>query len=237
MFKIEDKELPMMLCGSSLFLGEGLFGFRATDYRIKFYNHPDSMADIFVHFIRQGCKGVHVLCYDNIVKAVKMAYDVEKFPVTASLIASKDISDQLKALSRLEPVLVFVSPSHTDALDEKILGVLTGEIRNAGMIPGLTTHQPEASIPLLEKMDIDFSAYMTPINKKGKHMVPNRERALNAVKSTEKKVIASKPLAVRGIKPAEGFPFVMEHADAFCPGFSSKDQIDDAYRVLNQLIK
>jgi len=133
--------------------------------------------------------------------------------------------------------LVFVSPSHTDALDEKTLGTLTGEIRNAGIIPGLTTHQPEASIPLLEKMDIDFSAYMTPINKKGKHMVPNRERALNAVKSTEKKVIASKPLAVGAIKPAEGFPFVIEHVDAFCPGFSSKDQIDDAYRVLNQLVK
>lgn len=236
LFRIEDKELPIMLCGSAPFIGEGLFGFKATDYRIKFYKHPDGMADIFVHFVRQGCRGAHILCYDNILKAVSLAYDVEPFPIAASLVAKKDIPSQLKALSVFQTVLVFVSPPDTDSLDEGALKIATGEIRDAGMIPGLATHQPGIAIPQLEQMDIDCSAYLAPVNKKGKHMVPSMGKTLEAVKNATKKVVAMKPLAVGNMSPEEGFPFVLEHTDAFCVGFSSKEQVDDAYKVLTQLI-
>ncbi len=235
-FRIEDKELPIMLCGSAPFIGEGLFGFKATDYRIKFYSHPDSMADIFVHFVRQGCRGAHILCYDNILKAVKMAYDVEKFPIAASLVTKKDIPSQLKALSAFQTILVFVSPADTDSLDEKTLKTITGEISNAGMIPGLATHQPGITIPQLEQMSIDFSAYLAPVNKKGKHMIPSKEKTLDAMKNASRKVVAMKPLAVGNMLPEEGFPFVLEHTDAFCVGFTSKEQVDDAFKVLTKLI-
>ncbi len=234
-FKIEDKELPIMLCGSSPFIGLGQFGFKAFEYRVRFYNHPDNMADIFVHFIRQGCKGVHIHCYDNIVKAVEMAYDVETFPVAASL-TTKDVAGQLKKLSKLETALVFVHSSYTDSLDEKVLRGMTKEIRDAGMIPGLTTNAPGTSIPVLDAMDIDFSVYRTPINKEGKYMNPSKELALQAVKGSAKKIVAMNPLAGK-INPGEGLPFVMEYCDSFCVGFTGKDQIDAVYKVLEKVVK
>jgi hypothetical protein len=233
-FRIEDETLPIMLCGSSPFLGLGYFGFKAVDYRIKFYQHPDTMADIFVHFVRKGCRGVHILCYDNILKAVKIAYAEETFPITASLITTRDVSDQLKALSRLESVVVFVDPSQTDSLNKKFLRDITKRIRNVGMIPGLATYQPGTSIPQLDQMDIDFSVYLIPFNTAGKYMLPNKEKTLQAVEYTNRKIVASRPLA-GGILPEKGLPFVMKHCDGFCLGFVSKNQIDDAYRVLNQL--
>ncbi len=235
--KIEDRELPVMLCGSSSFIGEGHFGFRAFDHRIRFYNHPDSMADIFIHFVRQGCKGAHVICYDNIMKAVRIAYEVETFPIAASLITTTKMATQLKTLARLETVLVFVHPSQTDSLEEKTLKAVTREIRDAGMIPGLATHLPGASIPALDQMNIDFSAYMTPVNKEGKYMIPSKEKALEAIRSTKKKIVAARPLFTEKISLEEGFRFAIEHSDAFCPAFTSKDQIDDAYTILDRVLK
>ncbi len=236
-FKIEDRELPIMLCGSSPFVGMGYFGFRAFDCRIKFYNHPDNMADIFVHFARQGLKGAHVHCYENIVKAVKMAYDVETFSVIASLVPKKDTVTQLKTLSKLETAAVFVDASLTDAADEKRLQALTKEIRNSGMIPGLATYQPGITIPRLEGMDIDFSAYLVPLNKTGRYMRPSKDMTLKAVTQTRRVIIAIRPLAAGRILPEEGFPFVMEHCHGFCVGFTSKDEIDDAFQVFSQLRK
>ncbi len=233
-FTIEDKTLPIMLCGSAPFLGLGYFGFKAFELRVRFYNHPDNMADIFIHFVRQGSKGAHVFCYDNIFKAVKMAYEVEKFPLVVSLNA-EDITAQLKKISKFETVLAFVHSSQTDSLNEELLRSITGEIRDAGMIPGLATSAPGTSIPVLDKMDIDVSAYCVPINIKGKYMTPSKELTLKAVKNTKKMIIAEKPLAAGVIPIEEGLPFVVEHCNGFCMGFTDKDQIDTAYKILGQI--
>lgn len=229
-FKIEGTELPIMLCGSAPFIGMGYFGFKAFDYRIKFYNHPDNMTDIFVHFVRKGCKGVHVLCYDNILKAVKMAYDVETFPVVASL-NPKDVNTQLKNLSKLKTVLVFVHSSQTDSLDTDMLWSITKEIRDAGMIPGLATNDPSTSIPKLDALDIDVAAYLTSINKAGKYMVPGKDQVLKAVKDTDKKVVAENVLAGE-VPPEEGIPFVVDYCNSLSLGFTDKNQIDAAYKIL-----
>lgn len=223
-----------MLCGSSPFIGDGRFGFKAINYRIRFYKHPDAMADIFTHFIKQGCRGAHIFCYENILQAVSLAYQVEKFPIAATL-SLKDVPGQLELLSKLETVLVFTHPSHTDSLDGSLLQRITKEIRDAGMIPGCATYHPGVSIPLLEKMNIDCVAYLLPLNKDGKYMAPNKEKTLIAIKNTEKKLVAMKSLAVGNITPADGFPFLIEHCDGFCVGFTNKNQIDDAYKVLRQL--
>lgn len=223
-----------MLCGSASFVGLGQFGFKAFEYRVKFYNHPDNMADIFVHFIRQGCKGAHIICYENILKAVKMAYDFRPFPIAVSLIKG-DIAPQLKKLSRFETALAFVHPSDTDSLNEESLRSITREIRDAGIIPGLATHQPGVSIPQLEKMEIDVSAYLVSINKAGKYMVPSKEKTLEATGSTDRKIVAENPLVGR-ISLEEGLPFVLENCDSFCMDFIEKDQIDEAYNVLSKII-
>jgi hypothetical protein len=234
-FKIEDKELPIMLCGSSPFIGLGQFGFKAFEYRVRFYNHPDNMADLFVHFVRQGCKGAHIHCYDNIVKAVEMAYDVETFPVAASL-TTKDVTSQLKKLSALKTVLVFVHPSQTDSLNKEVLQNITKKIRDAGMIPGLTTNVPGVSIPQIDAMGLDVSAYRTPLNIQGKYMTPGKEQVLKAIENTDKKILATNPL-VEKVSPEVGLPFVMEHCNGFCVGFTEKDHIDAVYNALATILK
>jgi hypothetical protein len=234
-FKIEDIELPIMLCGSAPFIGLGYFGFSAFNYRVKFYNHPDNMADIFAHFVRQGCKSAHVLCYDNIIKAVKIAYDVETFPIVASLVSARTTASQLKALSRLETVLVFIDPSQSDALNESALRDTVKSIRDAGIVPGLATYTPGITIPETDTMGLDIAAYLLPVNKEGKYMQPTKEKTLQAIAHTDKKVVAMKPLAIGKISPREGFPFVLGHCHGFCVGFTSKEQIDEAYQVLTQI--
>lgn len=232
-FTIEGTNLPIMLCGSAPFIGMGYFGFKAVDYRIKFYKHPDSMADIFIHFVKKGCKGIHVLCYDNIVKAVKIAYNIETFPVVASL-NPKEVGTQLKTLSTVETVLAFVHPSQTDSLDTEVLSSITKQIRDAGMIPGFATNAPGTTIPALDAVGIDAAAYLVSVNKEGKYMVPGKDQVVEAVTKTQKTVIAENVLAGE-IPPEEGIPFVVNCCNAFSLGFTSKDQIDAAYKILSSI--
>jgi hypothetical protein len=234
-FEIEKRELPIMLCGSAQFLGMNQFGFKAFDLRVKFYNHPDNMAELLVHFIRQGCRGAHVLCYENILKAVKMAYDFKSFPIIASLL-SEDVASQLKKLSSFDTALVLVHASITDSLDEAVLRTLICDIRDAGMVPGLATLSPGTTIPTIDGMNLDFPAYMAPINLTGTYMIPTKESTLEAIASTPKSVIAEKPLAAGRISPQEGFPFVMEHCSGFCVDVISKEQIDRVYEVLIRMM-
>lgn len=235
-FEIEKRELPIMLCGSSQFLGMNQFGFKAFDLRVKFYNHPDNMAELLIHFVRQGCRGVHVLCYENILKAVKMAYNFESFPIIASLL-SGDVTSQLKILSAFDTALVCVHPSLTDSLDETQLRTVISDIRNAGLIPGLSTLSPGTTIPRIDIMNLDFPAYTAPVNLAGTYMIPSKQSTLEAIASTDKIVIAEKPLAAGRINPQEGFPFVMQHSSGFCVDVISKVQIDRAYEVLTLITR
>jgi hypothetical protein len=236
-FRIEENELPVMVCGSSLFVGMGYYGFHASDLRIKFYKHPERMAEIFSYFVKKGCKGVQVLCYTNILRAAKIAQEKDTFPVAAVLVASLDVDNQLEMLGTLNTDVVFVSATQTDLVDEKQLQKITGKIRDAGMVPGLATGVPGVSIFKLEEMDIDFSAYLVPVNKLGVHMRPNKEKTLDAITGTKRVILGMNPLAQGKLSPEEGFPFVMEYCQGFCLGFTSVKEIDAAYTALDQLLQ
>ena len=191
------------------------------------------MADIFLHFVKKGCKGVHILCYENIVKAVKIAYNVETFPVVASL-NPKEVPAQLKTLSTIETVLAFVHPSQTDSQDTKALSSITNQIRDAGMIPGLATNTPGTTIPKLDAQGIDAAAYVTSVNKAGKYMVPGKDQVVEAVTKTQKVVIAENVLAGE-IPLEEGIPFAVNCCSGISLGLTSKDQIDAAYTILGSI--
>jgi len=233
MITIETQKWPVMLCGSAPFLGMNRFGFRAFDLRVKFYNHPDAMAELFTYFIDLGCKGVHILCYENIIAAAHMAYNGESFPLMASLLP-KDIPAQLNRLSPFHTVCALIPPSLTDALDESYLHSVIRDIRDAGMVPGLVTHVPGTTIPALDKMNLDVAVYLAPINIRGTYMLPSKQSALKAIMHTDTPVIADNPLAAGKISAQEGIPFVMDQCSGFSLGVISKEEINEAYDVLMQ---
>jgi hypothetical protein len=93
----------------------------------------------------------------------------------------------------------------------------------------LGIHHAGTSLPLLDQIDLDISGYLTPINKMGALMLPTQARAIEAITSTSKPVIAIKPLAGGRIPPVDAFEYVFQvaHADATMIGVASEEELHE----------
>ncbi|MEM2904792.1 MAG: hypothetical protein QW587_03535 [Candidatus Bathyarchaeia archaeon] len=69
-------------------------------------------------------------------------------------------------------------------------------------------HHAGVTIPLLENSGLRFDGYVTPVNRLGALMFPDREAALKAVTSTRRRVVAMKTMAGGRLPPRESFEYV-----------------------------
>jgi hypothetical protein len=58
-----------------------------------------------------------------------------------------------------------------------------------------SVHHGGITIPLIEEQGIDFDGYIVPVNEPGMYMFPTQDRVVDAVRNTNKPVIAIKPMA------------------------------------------
>lgn len=72
------------------------------------------------------------------------------------------------------------------------------------------THHAGSTIPILEDTQIDISGYVTPLNTIGALMLPTVERALRAIRSARRPVIAIKAMAGGRVPPKEAFRHVFD---------------------------
>jgi len=93
----------------------------------------------------------------------------------------------------------------------------------------LATHHAGVTIPILDRSEVRFEGYLTPVNKLGAMMFPNQELALKEIMKTNKSVIAIKPLAGGRIPPKEALKYVYkeQRADACMIGVGSEKELDE----------
>ncbi len=101
----------------------------------------------------------------------------------------------------------------TDALIDKRTGVIrdldgyTRMIRDRGMIPGLSTHTPEAVI-YADRQGADVESYIQIFNAAGFLMQVEPDWVLNVIQQAKKPVMTIKPLAAGRLLPIVGLSFV-----------------------------
>ena len=101
----------------------------------------------------------------------------------------------------------------TDALIDKRAGVIrdldqyTRLIRARGMIPGLSTHMPEAVI-YADRQGADVESYIQLYNAAGFLMQIEPDWVLSVIQQAKKPVMAIKPLAAGRLLPIVGLSFV-----------------------------
>jgi hypothetical protein len=85
-----------------------------------------------------------------------------------------------------------------------------------GRFPAVATsiHHPGITIPALEASDIQFDAYITPLNKLGVFMLPTPQTALAAIRASDTPVIAIKPMAGGRMVRQEAFDYVLNDVGA-----------------------
>lgn len=90
---------------------------------------------------------------------------------------------------------------------------LVGFLRDRGFAKVFFgVHHAGVTIPLLEGSGVRFEGYVTPVNQVGALMLPTREAALQAVRSTRRKVVAIKTMAGGRLPPSEALRYVFLRA-------------------------
>lgn len=75
-----------------------------------------------------------------------------------------------------------------------------------GVLAGI--HHAGSTIPILEQSKVEFDGYVTPINKLGVMMFPDKDSALESIRRCGKPVIAIKPLAGGRVPPRGAFHYI-----------------------------
>jgi hypothetical protein len=214
--------LPRLLVGTNWFLGWSHTSL-AKDNFIKEYQTRERIVAMLRVFLEYGIDAVmgplsthldDAICEveqrtgNRIIRIYTPAFELN--PGAAPQEQAEAVFDRCAAMRAS-----FCMPhqSVTDALIDRRAGVIrdlehyTRMIRARGMIPGLSTHMPEAVI-YADKMEADVETYLQLYNSAGFLMQVEADWVMRVIREAKKPVMTIKPLAAGRILPVVGLAFV-----------------------------
>src|SRR5512134_78408 len=214
--------LPRLLIGSNWFLGYS-HATLAKDKFIKDFQTRERIAGVLKVFLEYGIDAVmgplsqHLedsICEaeqrsgQRLIRIYTPAFDLSASPAAEN--SAEAVFDQCAAFHA-----TFCLPHQcvTDALVDRRAGVIrdldryTRMIRERGMIPGLSTHMPEA-IVYADAMGADVETYIQIYNAAGFLMQVEADWVMRIISQAQKPVMTIKPLAAGKLLPVVGLAFV-----------------------------
>jgi hypothetical protein len=212
--------LPRLLCGSNWFLGYSHTS-RAKDRLIHdLFDTPSKIASILEVFLRHGCDAVMAPANQMLVDAIDEAEQrVGERMIYICTPGYRDgRPDSWKAVvdeaRQMKATLCFPHQSVTDPRIDRVNRRLMPElvehlryIRQAGMVPGLSTHTPEAII-CADASGADVETYVQPYNAVGFLCQVETDWVRAVIHGAKKPVMVIKPLGVNRLLPPTGLSFV-----------------------------
>jgi hypothetical protein len=213
--------LPRLLIGTNWFLGYSHTS-RAKSQFIKDYQTAGRIADVITVFLERGIDAVMGPLSDLLEAGIREAEDRTGLAVIRILTPSFNVVPGGPAESEPEAVLdrtkamgaTFCLPHQcvTDALTDRMHKVIrdldeyTALIRERGMIPGLSTHMPEALV-YADRMGADVETYIQIYNAAGFLMQVEADWVMRVIRNAKKPVMTIKPLAAGKLLPPVGLAF------------------------------
>ena len=214
----------------------------AKDAFIKSYHTRKSIADTLTVFLERGIDTVMGPLHPLLTEALEEAEDRTGRRTIRILTPSFNIlpggpedREPERVFDRCrEAGATFCFPHQcvTDALLDRMHGVIrdldryTALIRERGMIPGLSSHMPEAVV-IADKTGADVETYIQIYNAAGFLMQVEADWIMRVISRAKKPVMAIKPLAAGKILPAVGLAFVwntIRDRDMVAIGTTSPDE-------------
>lgn len=214
--------LPRLIIGTNWLLGYS-HSSPAKDKFIKDLQTRERMTAIFKVFMARGVNAVMAPLSEPLEEAIRDAEDATGVEMIRILTPSFNITPGGNPAEDPEPVLdrakalgATICMPHqcvTDALIDRRTRVIrdidhyTRLIRERGMIPGLSTHMPEA-IVYADMQDADVETYIQLYNAAGFLMQVEADWVMGIIKNARKPVMTIKPLAAGRLLPVVGLAFV-----------------------------
>lgn len=214
--------LPRLLIGSNWFLGYSHTSL-AKDLFIKSYQSVDRIAEILAVFLRQGINATMCPLSELFETAIRKAEDVAGKQMLRIITPHFSVKPDCKYEESPEYIFdkcrewgaTFCFPHQCiiDALIDRLNNEIRGYdkyakmIRERGMIPGLSTHMPEA-IVLADMTHVDVESYIQIYNAAGFLMQIEADWVMRIIQNAKKPVMTIKPLAAGRLLPPVGLAYV-----------------------------
>ena len=251
---VSGVSLPRMLIGTNWFLGYSHTSL-AKDRFIKDSQTRERIADVLAVFLEQGIDAVMGPLSQHLEDAVCMAEDRAGRRMIRILTPSFNICPGGPPESEPEAVLertralgaTFCMPhqSVTDALIDRMHGEIRDidryarMIRERGMIPGLSTHMPEAVV-IADKTNADVETYIQIYNAAGFLMQVEADWVMRVIRNAKKPVMTIKPLAAGRLLPVVGLAFVwntIRDQDMVTVGTTTPDEAREVIELSRDLLE
>ena len=211
-----------LIVGTNWFLGYSHTS-AAKDRFLKEYQTAQRMADVMEVFLAAGVDTVMGPASEKLFEAIKIAEDRTGRGMIRVITPSFNILPGGKPENEPQRVLdfcrdnetafCFPHTSVTDRMLDRLHGVIRGMdeysamIRERGMIPGLSTHQPE-SVVIADDSGLDVESYIQIYNAAGFLMHLEADWVMRLIHKAKKPVMTIKPLAAGSLLPPVGLAFV-----------------------------
>jgi hypothetical protein len=230
-----------MIVGTNWFLGWSHTSL-AKDKFIKSYQTRESIAQVICTFLEYGIDTVMGPTSPLLIDAVRLAEDRSGKKVICVLTPGFSLAPDCAKEESPEAAFdfcqkhgaTFCLPHQcvTYALIDRRAGTIrdldryTAMIRERGMIPGLSTHMPEA-IVYADKQNADVETYIQLYNSAGFLMQVEVDWVMKVIQEAKKPVMTIKPLAAGKILPPVGLAFVwatLRDCDMVTIGTTTSDE-------------
>ncbi len=230
-----------MIVGTNWFLGYSHTSL-AKDRFIKALQTRERMAEILAVFLERGVDAVMAPLSQHLEAAIRDAEErtgrgmIRILTPSFNLLPGGPPEDapevQLDRCRALGATFCLPHQCVTDALLDRMHGVIRDidvycrMIRERGMIPGLSTHMPEAVV-IADKTDADVETYIQLYNAAGFLMQVEADWVMRVIHGAKKPVMTIKPLAAGRLLPVVGMAFVwstIRDQDMVTIGTSTPDE-------------
>jgi len=214
--------LPRLIIGTNWFLGYSHTSL-AKDKFIKEYQSRDRIAAVLAAFLELGVDAVMGPLSPHLNEAVREAEQragqalirlyTPSFELNPAAEAPGNAARAFDECAAMGAAFCLPHQCVTDALLDRRAGVIrdldlyTRLIRERGMVPGLSTHMPEAVV-YADQAGADVETYLQPYNAAGFLMTLEADWALRVITQARHPVITIKPLAAGRLLPVVGLAFV-----------------------------
>ena len=207
--KIEGIDIPLVSTGVSPFAGAGQFGKMAPIYRKKFLFKVDAMLEIMRACYEAGGRGTGVIPFGKISKASKIMKETyNDYVITGSTLPGPNPG--IEELIELEAKIIYVHGSISDSKNERLTKLLD-EISSRGVIPGIATHNPIATIQFAIENNIKVRSFLIPFNIKGMMMGDQRKLEEIINDGNQFSFMGMKTLATGKIEPQKAYNYISKH--------------------------
>jgi len=202
--------MPRLICGTNWILGYSHTSSAQSEF-IQKYIDEKKVIDIFMAFLKYDINAVMGPPNDFLAKCIKKAED--KSGKKIIYICTPWKIEEVKWAKENGATFCFPHQAVTDSFvnrrEKNIKGieVWLKRIRKEGMIPGLSTHMPEAII-YADKENLDVETYIQLYNVLGFLCQVEIEWINKVIQEAKKPVMIIKPLAAGRISPFPGLVFV-----------------------------